>query len=534
MMKNFIVRTGQRLKRFARSAIFGNKKIGEPTSAETPPVQLDIEADSADAHVFATSDVPGKKGADRSEKSEEKSPEAGRSQRRPRKSAKPAWSLDAFQVVPKEGASRFHDFSLPLSVMHGIADQAFHYCTPIQEKALPTVLEGRDLVGKANTGTGKSAVFLIGIFARLLAEDESRRKKGSPRALVMAPTRELVIQIAKDAMNLGRHTGLRVHAVYGGAKYEAQMNELRERVVDVVIATPGRLIDFANKNVISFKECRILVIDEGDRMLDMGFIPDMRRIIGRVPPKEERQTLLFSATLSDDVRRLAYQWCVKPEYVEAETEQVSVEAIHQRVYLVTSDEKFHVLYNLIRQHPDDRIMVFANMKSEVRKLSEKLQRYGIECALLSGDVAQDKRESRLERFRDGKVKVLVATDVAGRGIHIEDISYVVNFTLPYEPEDYVHRIGRTGRAGAEGVSISFACEEGAFVLPEIEAYIGRSLECEVPPEELVAEPPQPAERQEKSGGVKKNVRRRRSGSSRNRSSRPQGKGKGGANPDGRS
>jgi ATP-dependent RNA helicase RhlB len=245
-------------------------------------------------------------------------------------------------------------------------------------------------------------------------------------------------------------------------------------------------------------------------MLDMGFIPDMRRIMGRIPPREERQTLLFSATLSDDVRRLAYQWCVKPEYVEAEQEQVSVEAIHQRVYLVTTEEKYYVLYNLIHQRPDDRIMVFANMKSEVRKLSERLQRDGIECVLLSGDVAQDKRESRLERFRDGKVKVLVATDVAGRGIHIENISYVVNFALPYEPEDYVHRIGRTGRAGAEGVSISFACEEGAFVLPEIEEYIGRPLECVVPPEDLIVPPPErPDGAQEKKRPARKKTGRSR-------------------------
>jgi len=534
MMKDFIVRTGQKITRLARSAIFGSKKSAEPSLAETPPVQMRGK-DTGSTPVLtvaATSEVA----AAGTEESGPKEKREKRRNRRIREPRKPAWSLDAFQVVPREGASRFHDFNLPLSVMHGVADQEFQYCTPIQEKALPTVLEGRDLVGKANTGTGKSAVFLIGIFARLLNEGDGRRKKGAPRALVMAPTRELVIQIAKDAVNLGRHTGLRVHAVYGGAKYEAQMNELRERIVDVVIATPGRLIDFANKNVISFKECKILVIDEGDRMLDMGFIPDMRRIIGRIPAKEERQTLLFSATLSDDVRRLAYQWCVKPEYVEAETEQVSVEAIHQRVYLVTSDEKFHVLYNLIKQHPDDRIMVFANMKSDVRKLSERLQRYGIECALLSGDVAQDKRESRLERFRDGKVKVLVATDVAGRGIHIEDISYVVNFTLPYEPEDYVHRIGRTGRAGAEGVSISFACEEGAFVLPEIEAFIGRSLECEVPPEELVVVPPEPAARPERAA-ESKSGRRRRPSSGRRRSSsssRSQGKSSGVKNNGGRS
>ncbi len=495
MMKKIITQAGRKIKTFARSNIFGLKKdrVQESVADDTSDhkaipekvIEIQQEGDTVEKkprgkEVFSVSTDKKTKGAVK-EVVRKKAVAVSR---------KPSWSLDQFEVVPREGVSRFHDFELPLSVMHGIADQKFEYCTPIQAKALPTVLAGKDLVGKANTGTGKSAVFLIAILSRILAESERQTKKGSPSALVMAPTRELVIQIAKDARELGKYTGLRVHAVYGGAKYQMQMAELREKVVDVVIATPGRLLDFANKNVISFKSCGIMVIDEADRMLDMGFIPDMRRIIGRIPPREERQTLLFSATLSDDVRKLAYQWCVKPEYLEAEQEQVSVDSIHQRVYLVTTEEKYFVLYNLIKERPDDRIMVFANMKSEVRKLSEKLQRDGIDCALLSGDVTQDKRESRLERFRDGKVKVLVATDVAGRGIHIEGISYVVNFTLPYEPEDYVHRIGRTGRAGAEGVSVSFACEEGAFVLPEIEEYIGRSLECVVPPEELVTPPPE--------------------------------------------
>ncbi|MFV0438068.1 MAG: DEAD/DEAH box helicase [Desulfopila sp.] len=511
-MKNFILRTGQKIKRLARSTVLGRKsgddKPVEAGAANTPENQRQTAATprlSSPVPAARREPTPPRPGGAPTEKTREK---GGGKGQQPGQSS---WSVDLFPVVPKEGASRFHDFALPSAVMHGIADENFHYCTPIQEKALPAVLDGRDLVGKANTGTGKSAVFLIGIFTRLLAEAEKNTVKGAPRALVVAPTRELVAQIAKDASSLGRHTGLRVHAVYGGTKYEAQMNGLRRQVVDVVITTPGRLLDFANKKVVTFQQCRIMVIDEADRMLDMGFIPDMRRIISRIPAKEERQTLLFSATLSDDVRRLAYQWCVKPEYVEAEAEQVSVDAIRQMVYLVTSDEKYNVLYNLIRQHPEERIMVFANMKSEVRRLNERLQRNGIECALLSGDVAQDKRESRLERFRDGKIKVLVATDVAGRGIHIEGISFVVNFTLPYEPEDYVHRIGRTGRAGAAGISVSFACEEDSFVLPEIEAFIGRSLACEVPPPELVVAPPAPGPAAPKSGARK---RRGRSGSGR--------------------
>lgn len=517
MMKKFITRAGQKIKKLARAGILSKKRTREQEVASEEQKETTV----AVGLVARGEDVvvppgPGPEVVAAAVGAKPASEDRRAANRKKTPARKPRWSLDEFQIVPREGLSRFHDFDLPLSVMHGIADQKFEYCTPIQAKALPAVLDGKDLVGKAHTGTGKSAVFLIAIFSRLLQAKERPTRKGSPRALVIAPTRELVIQIAKDGRKLGKYTGLRIHAVYGGAKYEAQMKELRERVVDVVIATPGRLLDFANKNIISFKNCGIMVIDEGDRMLDMGFIPDVRRIIGRIPPKEERQTLLFSATVSDEVRRLAYQWCVKPEYVEAEQDQVSVESIDQRVYLVTTEEKYYVLYNLIKQCPDERIMVFANMKSEVRKLSEKLQRDGIDCVLLSGDVPQDKRESRLERFRDGKVKVLVATDVAGRGIHIEGISYVVNFTLPYEPEDYVHRIGRTGRAGAEGISISFACEEGAFVLPEIEEYIGRSLECVVPPEELVVVPPE----RPQAGPEKKRGRKRRSGRGR----RPQHKG----------
>ncbi len=515
MMKKFIARAGERIKKFARAGILGKKRNRDQDEAVPARSAAGTADDAVNvAEVAAGVVETGNKVVE--EKADLRQKEKSGGQKKPPRKRKPRWTLDKFEVSPREGLSRFHDFNLPLSVMHGIADQEFEYCTPIQAQALAGVLAGNDLVGKANTGTGKSAVFLIAIFSRLLQESQKSSQKGFPRALIIAPTRELVIQITKDGRKIGQHTGLRIQAVYGGAKYEAQMNDLRDRVVDVVVATPGRLLDFTNKNILSFKDCGIMVIDEADRMLDMGFIPDVRRIISRLPAKEARQTLLFSATVSDDVKRLAYQWCVKPVYVEAEQDQVSVESIEQRVYLVTTDEKYYVLYNLIRQQPDDRIMVFANMKSEVRKLADKLQRNGIDCVLLSGDVPQGKRESRLERFRDGKVKVLVATDVAGRGIHIDGIRYVVNFTLPYEPEDYVHRVGRTGRAGADGVSVSFACEEGAFVLPEIEEYIGHSLECVVPPEELIVPPPERTAAKPDAGGrARRPGKRRRPQSKKN-------------------
>ncbi len=402
---------------------------------------------------------------------------------------KSLWTLEQFEVIPVAGQSRFHDFDLPYEIMHGIADLGFHYCTPIQEKALPDVLAGHDLIGKANTGTGKSAVFLIAILARLLRSTEKREATHAPRALIIAPTRELIMQIAKDGKALAKYTGLQITAVYGGVDYQAQMEELRRKKTDIIVATPGRLLDFVGKNVVHLDHCEIMVIDEADRMLDMGFIPDVRRIIGRTPKKEARQTLLFSATVSEDVKHLASQWCVQPRLVVGEAEQVTVETVDQIVYLVTTEEKYTILYNLIQQKKDERIIVFTNMKNEARRLSERLQRNGVDCVLLSGEVAQAKRMSRLENFRAGKVKVLVATDVAGRGIHIEGISHVVNYTLPYEPEDYVHRIGRTGRAGAAGISISFACEEGAFYLPSIEEFIGRKLDCVVPDESLLQPPP---------------------------------------------
>jgi len=399
------------------------------------------------------------------------------------------WTLEQFEVIPVVGQSRFHDFDLPEEIMHGIADLGFQYCTPIQGKALPEVLVGHDLIGKANTGTGKSAVFLIAILARLLRSKERRDIAHAPRALIIAPTRELVMQIAKDGKALAKYADMQITAVYGGVDYQSQMEELRRKKTDIIVATPGRLLDFVGKNVVPLDHCEIMVIDEADRMLDMGFIPDVRRIIGRTPKKEMRQTLLFSATVSEDVKHLASQWCVQPRIVEGEVERVTVETVDQIVYLVTTEEKYTILYNLIQQKKDERIIVFANMKNEARRLSERLQRNGIECALLSGEVAQAKRMSRLENFRAGKVKVLVATDVAGRGIHIEGISHVVNYTLPFEPEDYVHRIGRTGRAGAAGISISFACEEGGFYLPAIEEFIGRKLECVVPDEALLQPPP---------------------------------------------
>ncbi len=414
------------------------------------------------------------------------------------------WSPAAWVVAEKEGLRRFHDFPLSSAVMHAIYDLGFAYCTPVQQLSLADCLAGRDLVAKANTGTGKTAVFLITIITRL--RQEKKRKPGRPRALVLAPTRELVLQIGKDARQLAKYSQLTIRTVFGGTDYQKQQELLRNSPCDLLVATPGRLLDFLGKNIVSLNHCHTLVLDEADRMLDMGFIPDVRRIVGRLPKKENRQTLLFSATITDEVRRLAAQWCSDASMVEAEPEQMTTKKLRQLVYLASSEEKFVILCNLVASRPQERVIVFTNMKGEARRLSERLGKMGIPCLLLTGDVPQQKRMARLEQFRAGKTRVLVATDVAGRGIHIDDIQLVVNFTLPYEPEDYIHRIGRTGRAGAEGLAVSFACEEGSFYLPAIEELLGESLDCVVPEEELLQPLPVPPPA---AAGHQKRRRRRR-------------------------
>ena len=300
-----------------------------------------------------------------------------------------------------------------------------------------------------------------------------------PRALVIAPTRELVIQICKDAATLGKYCGLRSLAVYGGMDYDRQRREVSDAPVDLLVATPGRLLDFMRSRVIDLSKVDTLVIDEADRMLDMGFIPDVRSIINRLPPKDKRCTMLYSATLTDDVMRLASQWMEAPVRVETETEQVTTKTVKQIVYVVTANEKFTVLYNLIQQYPDSRILVFCNRRNTTEDVADSLSRRGIRCEMLSGDVNQNRRLRVLEDFREGKVRIVVATDVAGRGLHVDDIGFVVNFDFPYDPEDYVHRIGRTGRAGASGTAISFADEDESFIIPEIEKYISEELKCTV-------------------------------------------------------
>ncbi|WP_313741535.1 ATP-dependent RNA helicase RhlB [Pseudomonas sp.] len=410
---------------------------------------------------------------------------------KPRRERKPKpqaslWKLEDFVVEPAEGKTRFHDFKLSPELMHAIHDLGFPYCTPIQAQVLGHTLRGQDAIGRAQTGTGKTAAFLISIIAQLQQTPPPKeRYMGEPRALIIAPTRELVVQIAKDAAALTKYSGLNVMTFVGGMDFDKQLKALEARHCDILVATPGRLMDFHQRGEVHLDMVEVMVLDEADRMLDMGFIPQVRQIIRQTPPKVERQTLLFSATFTEDVMNLAKQWTTDPAIVEIEPENVASDTVEQHVYAVAGSDKYKLLYNLVTQNGWSRVMVFANRKDEVRRIEERLVRDGINAAQLSGDVPQHKRIRTLENFREGRVTVLVATDVAGRGIHIDGISHVINFTLPEDPDDYVHRIGRTGRAGANGVSISFAGEDDSYQLPGIEELLGRKIRCEMPPDELL-------------------------------------------------
>ena len=422
---------------------------------------------------------------------------SGRKRKPPRgrrKETKNAWDVSQFDVPHLQGESRFHDLDLPLTIMHAIADLGYQYCTPIQAQILPKALTGSDATGKAQTGTGKSAAFLINIYTQLLRKPpQAERQPGVPRVLILAPTRELALQIEKDARAIGKYTDIQIQSVFGGLGYNKQRKALEEKIVDIIVATPGRLLDFYGQKLVRLNKVEILIIDEADRMLDMGFIPDVRKIVYSTPPKDQRQTMFFSATLTPEVERLAQQWTRNPVHVEIEPEHVEAESVNQLIYIVTTEEKFALLVNLILGQNLERVLVFTNRRDQTRRLADRLEQYQINTAVLSGDIPQNKRIKTLEDFRNGKIRVLVATDVAARGLHVEDISHVINFTLPRNPEDYVHRIGRTGRAGATGTSVSFACEEDSFYIPPIEEYLGHSLSC-VQPDAALLELQQPVKK----------------------------------------
>ncbi len=411
---------------------------------------------------------------------------------------------------------KFTELNLPAEVLKGVEQVGFEKLTPVQEESIPLALEGRDVAAQAQTGTGKTAAFLISLFSRLLAQP---KETGSdPRALILAPTRELVVQICEDAKGLGAFCPFKVQPIFGGVDYDKQRNALREGV-DIIVATPGRLIDYAKQRVFSFRGIEAVVIDEADRMFDMGFIKDLRYLLRKLPPYDQRQTMLFSATLSQRVMELAYEFMDLAEKVHIEPEQVTTDRIEQLLYHVSLREKFPLLMGLLRRSSDmERVLLFVNTKKEAEFLVDRLKANDYKVAVISGDIPQRKRMRILDDFKEGKLQFLVATDVASRGLHIEGVTHVINYDLPQDCEDYVHRIGRTARAGAVGKAISFADEDTVFHLADIEEYLGAKIPSTFPVEEDLCldyrraarkrKPPVP-EKKAAEGGARRRPRRRR-------------------------
>ncbi|HSN00251.1 MAG TPA: DEAD/DEAH box helicase [Rudaea sp.] len=384
----------------------------------------------------------------------------------------------------------FDSFELHPNLLSGLHASGFTRCTPIQALTLPLALAGRDVAGQAQTGTGKTGAFLVAVMQRLLTRPAfAERTAADPRALIIAPTRELAIQIDKDFRNLGRDTGLKSALIYGGVDYDKQREQLRGGV-DIIIATPGRLLDYYKQHVFSLAAVEIMVIDEADRMFDLGFIKDVRFILRRLPERTRRQCMLFSATLSHRVLELAYEHMNEAQKLTVETDNITADRVRQVIYFPASEEKLPLLINLLSRIDAHRSMVFVNMKVAAEKVARRLERQGFRVGMLSGDVPQKKRQSLLGKFQRGEIEILIATDVAARGLHIPDVTHVINYDLPMDAEDYVHRIGRTARLGAEGDAISFACDMYAQGLPDIEAYIGQKIPvARVEPELLVVPPP---------------------------------------------
>lgn len=383
--------------------------------------------------------------------------------------------------------TRFDTFDLDPRILRGLEDAGFTHCTPIQAEALPITLAGRDVAGQAQTGTGKTAAFLVTALQRLVTHEPSpQRRANQPRVLIVAPTRELAVQIHTDTVLLNRHTGFRLGLVYGGTGYQEQRDTLNAGV-DILIGTPGRLIDYYRQRIFDLRAVEVAVIDEADRMFDLGFIRDIRYLLRRMPPPTRRLGMLFSATLSYRVTELAYEHMNHPQPVKIQPDQVTADRVSQHCFMVANDEKIPLLVGLLRGLGPSRVMIFANTKRATEAIWGYLEGHGLHAAVLSGDVPQKKRLRLLEQFQAGELPILVATDVAARGLHIPDVTHVINYDLPEDAEDYVHRIGRTARAGAAGEAISFVCETYAFCLPDIEVFIGARIAIEPVTSELLAE-----------------------------------------------
>ena len=380
--------------------------------------------------------------------------------------------------------TRFCNLELSDSILLGLNDAAFNHCTPIQDQALPLLLRSKDIAGQAQTGTGKTATFLLATFQHLL-NDESEAIK-NPRALILAPTRELAIQIHKDALLLSKHLNLKFALIYGGTDYQKQLDILKTNI-DIIIGTPGRIIDFYKQNAFTLDHIQVTVMDEADRMFDLGFIKDIRYLLHRMPAPEQRLNMLFSATLSYKVTELAYEHMNNPILIRIESEEVTSKAIQQSAYCPANEQKIPLLIGLLNHHQPQRSIIFVNTKRCAELLDDTLNANGYKTAALSGDVPQDKRQRLLADFQDNKITLLIATDVAARGLHIADVSHVINYDLPQDVEDYVHRIGRTARFGASGIAISFICEHYAYSMPDIETYIGQKIPVNAITANLLAE-----------------------------------------------
>jgi len=432
---------------------------------------------------------------------------------------------------------RFDSFDLDPRILQGLADAGFSHCTPIQAQALPLALAGQDVAGQAQTGTGKTAAFLVAGMQHLLTHPPAEQRAGprQPRIVILAPTRELAVQIHRDAEVIGKHTDFKLGLVYGGTGYQQQRDDLAAGL-DILIGTPGRLIDYFKQRVFDFKSVQVMVLDEADRMFDLGFIKDIRFVLRRLPSPTERLGMLFSATLSYRVTELAYEHMNDPQMVEIAPEQVTADRVQQTCYMVANDEKIPLLLGLVRLE-GARIMVFVNTKREGERVWGYLEGNGVHAAMLSGDVPQKKRLKLLAQFTSGELPVMVATDVAARGLHIPNVSHVINYDLPDDAEDYVHRIGRTARAGEAGDAISFVCETYAFCLPDIEAYIGMKIPVgEVSADMLAHVDPKsrvPAPRRPRDGRGEGRGGRREPGGDARRGRGPRGRDKPGAQSGGR-
>jgi ATP-dependent RNA helicase RhlB len=413
--------------------------------------------------------------------------------------------------------TRFCNLELSDSILRGLKDAGFNHCTPIQHKALPLSLRGKDVAGQAQTGTGKTAAFLLATFQYLLNDDDDEDSDTddidkeelapkalpksthniNPSAIILAPTRELAIQIHKDALQLGKHLNLKLALIYGGTDYQKQLDSLKANV-DIIIGTPGRIIDFYRQNAFSLDHVKVTVMDEADRMFDLGFIKDIRYLLRRMPPPDQRLNMLFSATLSYKVTELAYEHMNNPVLIRIETEEVTSKAIQQSAFCPSNEQKIPLLIGILNQHKPQRSIIFVNTKRCAERLDDTLNANGYKTAALSGDVPQDKRQRLLADFQENKITLLIATDVAARGLHIADVSHVFNYDLPQDAEDYVHRIGRTARFGTSGVAISFICEQYAYSMPDIEEYIDQKISVQAITEDLLAEIIIPAKRPERT------------------------------------